>query len=469
MIPPAHLRAVPLFADATDDQIAWLLDRAEEVWFDPGDVVLRQGDPAAHFWVLLHGLARFTVERSGQDAMFITHDDGAFFAEVPIMIGTPYLGTGHALRRSHMLRWAADDFWAILRLMPATTRMILEAASQRLYLYQGLLQQQEKLAAIGKLAAGLAHELNNPASAARRAARDLAGALDRVQTCALALGALRLDPGLLGELHTLRQHAEMQAAHPHPLDPLAQSDREDALAAWLDEHGIGGWELAPTLVRVGLDQNAIAPILDRVPEDARDAVIRWLEASLAVTVLAADIQNGATRVGELVGLIRAYSFMDQAPVQEIDIHDGIDTTLRVLDNKLSPGIAVRREYDRRLPRITAHGSELNQVWTNLIDNAIDALGGKGEITIRTAREHDQALITITDNGSGIPPDLLSRIWEPFFTTKGVGQGTGLGLDMVYRTIVELHDGDIRVESQPGNTCFEIRLPLLRRENVTRTR
>jgi signal transduction histidine kinase len=467
MIAPAQLRAVPLFADATDDQIAWLLDRAEEVWFEPGDVVLRQGDPAVHFWVILHGQARFTVERSGQDSMFITHDDGAFFAEVPIMIGTPYLGTGHALRQSHMLRWSADDFWATLRLMPATTRMILEAASQRMFLYQGMLQQQEKLAAIGKLAAGLAHELNNPASAARRAARDLAGTLDRVQTLALTLGALRLDPALLDDLHALRRSAEQQIALPPTLDPLAQADREDVLAAWLDAHGIDGWELAPTLVRAGLDQNAILPIVDRVPHDARDLVVRWLEASLAATILAADIQSGATRVGELVGLIRTYSFMDQAPVQEIDIHDGLETTLRVIDFRLTPGIAIRREYDRDLPRIVAHGSELNQVWTNLIDNALDALGGAGEITIRTAREHDQALITIADTGSGIPPELLSRIWEPFFTTKGVGQGTGLGLDTAYRTIVERHGGDIRVESQPGNTRFEIRLPLQGREKVRR--
>jgi signal transduction histidine kinase len=245
-----------------------------------------------------------------------------------------------------------------------------------------------------------------------------------------------------------------------PLDPLAQSDREDELATWLEDHRIDeGWEYAPTLVAAGIDRDSLGTLAEQFEGTAMVNAVEWLQTTLGLSSLAQDVERSTERIGDLVGAMKAYSYMDRAAQQEIDIHRGIDDTLTILHHKLKQGITVTRDYDRSLPKICVYGSELNQVWTNLLDNAIDAMDGEGTIFIRTARDGDDALIEIADTGPGIPQAIQERIWEPFFTTKAVGQGTGLGLDIALRIICHHHHGDIKLRSEPGDTRFTIRLPL----------
>jgi signal transduction histidine kinase len=328
---------------------------------------------------------------------------------------------------------------------------------------EAIVQQREKLAALGTMAAGLAHEMNNPASAARRAAERLRETSGDLRARSLALGKL-LDDAQLDHLAGLGRDIVDKAGSAPALDTLQQSDREDELGTWLDDHDIeDGWNLAPTLVTAGLDTAWLDTLADAVPAAALGDVISWLAALLDERELLATIEAGTARVSALVAAVKSYSYMDQGPLQDVDLHEGLENTLTMLGYKLKRGVTVTRVYDRSLPRICAYGSELNQVWTNLIDNAIDAMGGQGQLSVRTARDGKYALVEIADNGPGIPADVLPHIFEPFYTTKGVGQGTGLGLDIAYRIVVTHHHGAIAVHSAPGSTRFEVRIPLELRE------
>jgi signal transduction histidine kinase len=456
------LRGVPLFAELSPAELEWLALRGEELWLEAGDLVIAQGQPSSHFWVLIEGEARFIVANNGSETLFSNHRSGAFFAEAPILMGRPYFGTGHTLRRSRLFRLPVADFWEMLRLMPSTTRAIFSATAERVYQYQSMLQQQERLAALGRLSAGLAHELNNPAAAASRAADQLAEALAGQEELALRVSLCMLDDSQRVALAALRRDAVARAAGAPSLDPLARSDREEALAAHLDRLGVAeGWRMTTTLVGAGLDAAWVDHLATLLPPQALGEALSWIEASLNAAQLIAEIGESTTRISALVSAMRSYTFMDQAPEQEVDIHEGLESTLIMLHSRIKAGVTVVRSYDVELPRVTAFGSELNQVWTNLIDNAVDAMGGRGSLLVRTARDGDYALVEIADDGPGIPPAIQQRIWEPFFTTKSIGQGSGLGLDIVYRTITLRHQGDVRVRSAPGDTCFSVRLPLRR--------
>ncbi len=309
------------------------------------------------------------------------------------------------------------------------------------------------------MAAGLAHELNNPAAAGRRAAAHLRETLQVSQSSALKL-THSLTSAQLEWLAEVERTAREQAARSAPLDAMTQSDREETLTTWLDEHEVAdGWKLAATLVRAGLDTKHLDAIAEHIAADGIGTVLTWLEATLATVGLLNEVEQSTGRISELVTAIKEYTYMDQAPQQEVDVHAGLESTLTILGYKLKSGISVLRDYDRSLPRICAYGSELNQVWTNLIDNAIDAMGGQGQVSIRTSREGAYARVEIADTGPGIPPEIRSRIFEPFFTTKGVGEGSGLGLDIAYRIVVGRHHGEISVSSTPGDTRFQVRLPI----------
>ncbi len=453
------LCGIPLFAALSEEQLRWVLDHASEETREAGDVVFAEGEGATAFWILLEGELRITKRVGADETVLASHGPGAFTGEIPLLAGTPYIATARATGRSRLLRISDADFRALLARYPPLLTAVVRTMAERIDATESLVRQREKLAALGTMAAGLAHEMNNPASAARSAAGRLRATSADLHARALALGK-SLDGGQLDRLVTLRQEVVARAKNAPPLDTLERSDREDELAAWLEDHGVEeGWELAPTLVSAALDTTWLGALAGEFPDGVLGEVLSWLGAVVDESELLAAVDAGTARVSTLVAAVKSYSYMDQAPLQDVDLHEGLENTLTILGYKLKKGVTVTRSYDRALPRLCAYGSELNQVWTNLIDNAVDAMDGKGRLSLRTARDGDDALVEIADDGPGIPPEALPRIFEPFFTTKGVGKGTGLGLDISYRIVVAHHHGDIAVQSEPGDTRFQVRIPL----------
>jgi len=326
--------------------------------------------------------------------------------------------------------------------------------------FEGYSQQREKLVSLGTMAAGLAHELNNPAAAARRAAAHLQQTTDKVQSFLCQLSKALESEHWQHLLNAAQEASERKAPE---LDHLARSDHAESVASWLDSHGVAGaWDLAPTLVNAGLDSAWLAELTDKLPPASHADALGWLEARLNLKSLVSQVEQSTARIAELVKAVKSYSYMDQSPMQEVDIHEGIESTLTMLGHKLK-NVTLVRAFDRSVPRIMAYGSELNQVWTNLIDNAIDAVNGAGKICVGTSLEDDQLVVEIVDDGAGIPPEVQAHMFEPFFTTKSVGTGTGLGLIISNRIIGDRHGGEIEFESRPGETRFKVRLPVNRKQ------
>jgi signal transduction histidine kinase len=332
---------------------------------------------------------------------------------------------------------------------------------EKAYLQQEvMLRQSEKLATLGKLSAGMAHELNNPAAAAQRGAAQLLSAVSHLQHSHLRLGELNLTEPQVESLLDLDKLAREKARKPADLDSLTRSDREDELETWLDEQGVeNAWEAAATLVNLGYESSDLQTLVACFTPSQFPVVSDWLNDTYATYSLLEEIGQGTGRIAELVKALKGYTYLDQAPIQTVDIHEGLDSTLIILRSKLKPGIAVHRDYAGDLPRIQAFGSELNQVWTNIIDNAIDAMNGEGEIRLQTRYDDRWVIIGIEDDGPGIPEEILPNLFDPFFTTKAPGSGTGLGLNISHNIIVQKHQGRIDVSSQPGKTRFEVRVPI----------
>jgi PAS domain S-box-containing protein len=322
------------------------------------------------------------------------------------------------------------------------------------------LRQSERMATLGTLAAGVAHELNNPAAAARRAADQIQEAFADLEAAHLRLDAAALSPAAQELLREIDALARLQARRPTELGPLERADREAEVEDWLDEHDVDdAWALAPALVALGLAPDRLDQLADEFTGDRLSAALAWSAGSGRVHMLAHEIGQGSSRISEIVGALKSYSYLGRAPVQSVDLHEGLDNTLVILRNKLKHGIEVTRDYGPDIPPVCAFGGELNQVWTNLLDNAADAMGGHGHLTIRTRRDGDWAVVEVVDDGPGIPESIRGRIFDPFFTTKEPGKGTGLGLSTSYSIVTEKHQGSITVTSVPGSTCFTVRLPI----------
>ena len=379
---------------------------------------------------------------------------------LPFSRMTVLSATGRAVTKVRVLLFPVRLFPEMMQRMPLLVQRLVGIMSDRVRAVTIADQQRDKLIALGKLSAGLAHELNNPAAGATRAANDLIATLEELRAADLRLCRHNLTGEQHAAIRAFERDAIEHTATATRLNSLEQSDQEEVVAAWLDEHGIGdAWKLSANLVEAGIDAAALERLLSKIEAGAFGDVLARISAQLAAAKLASEIKTGTARISELVGAIKEYSYMDQASVQEVDVHKALESTLLILKYKLrKKSIVLTREYADALPRIKAYGSELNQVWTNLIVNAVDAMPEGGTLKVRTKREPTDILVEIRDNGSGIPADLRSRIFEPFFTTKPVGEGTGLGLDTVAR-IVRKHRGNIRFESKPGDTCFQVRLPL----------
>lgn len=445
-----------LFPKLTDEKIACLLPLGAEVTLAQGEALFSEGEPEHEFYVVLEGGLKVTRKIAGEDALLVVHGPGQYSGALSMFSGEPSIATGRATAPTRVLRLRADHFKDIIVACPAIAGDMLAVMAHRRPEADALGQQREKMAALGKLSAGLAHELNNPAAAARRAAARLREALVTLQRSAFELGERGLSDAQKELLLDTQGKAE-----PPALDAVALSDREDALADWLDGREVPeGGALAGSLAEGGLTEATLETLAAHLPHQAAlAACLAWLSSSLEAVSLLRTVEQSADRISDLVTAIKAYSYMDQAPLQEVDIRASLETTLTILNFKCKGGVRVVRDYAPDLPRITAYGSELNQVWTNLMDNALDALDGKGHLFVRTAREDDHVLVEIGDDGPGIPEDIQGRIFDPFFTTKGVGEGTGLGLDAAYRIVVARHHGDLRVTSEPGDTRFQVRLPI----------
>ncbi|MGC1245064.1 MAG: ATP-binding protein, partial [Spirulinaceae cyanobacterium] len=431
----------------------------QEIKLQPGDNIAKQGDPPDGFYIILAGKTEWTRTVEGQEVHAVTLQAGEVFAELILLLDEPYPTNGKAVTEVCLYKLDPDAFWQMLTLCPSVLRGILKISTERSQIHESVTQQQAKLISLGTLSAGLAHELNNPAAAIARGVSCLEEVLRQLPTLALKLHEQPIGKEQLTFLSSLYQQTTEAAKNAPQLDPLAKSEAEDALTDWLEEQNVEkSWQLAPTLVNAGLDTGKLEEVATKVNPECLGKILTWLEATLSGMFLLEEIQQSTEKISELIKAMKDYSYRDQAPLQKIDIHQGIETTLTILKHKLKYGMTVKREYGD-LPPIFAYAPQLNQVWTNLIDNAIDATDGQGTIWIRTSLEGDRVLVEIADNGAGIPSDIEGRVFEQFFTTKEVGKGTGLGLDIVRRIVEGQHKGSIRVISQPGDTRFLVYLPI----------
>jgi signal transduction histidine kinase len=466
----AELRGLFLFEKLTDSQLDWLCREGRVEVAEPG-LVYAEGEPATHFYVLLSGTV-VLYRRIGADDVETTRSSnpgvygGAFYAYIGNRVPQVY---NNSMRVTESSRFFVLDAAKFAQLMHEWFPMpvhLLEGIFFGVKNTQEAIGQRERLLALGALSAGLTHELNNPAAAAVRATAGLREHVLRLRQKLPAIASGRHDGALLTLLVKLLDDAANRVATAPELGPLETADLEDTVTDWLDDHGVGNsWQLAPAIVaaNIGTDKldRIAAAVAGAGSGDGADlsSALRWLADTVETELLLKEITDSVTRISSLVGAAKQYSQLDRAPYQVVDVHELLDSTLAMLAAKIGDGITVVREYDRSLPKIPAFPAELNQVWTNLIDNAASAMNGSGTLTVRTARDRDRLLIEFGDTGTGVPAEIRDRIFEPFFSTKPVGQGTGLGLDISYRIVVSRHHGDLRVESVPGDTRFRVWLPL----------
>jgi len=471
---PAELRTLFLFEKLSDDQLESLCREGRVELIEPGPV-FTEGDPASCLYVLIEGTVITSRKVQGDEVELARTSQrgvytGAYMAYLGDRVPQVYANSLRVPEPSRFYVLGAECFAAIMNDWFPMPVHLLEGLFIGGRQSQETVGRRERLLALGSLTAGLTHELNNPAAAAVRATSTLRERVAGMRGKLRLLASGPFDRAKLEPLVGLQQRAAERVAKAPELDPIETSDREDAVTDWLEDHGCANaWQMAPVFVQGGLYTDWLDEVLDTVGDDMLEPALHWLNYTVETELLMTEIEDATTRISTLVGAARQYSQLDRAPFQVVDVHDLLSSTLLMMSAKLK-GITIVKSYDKTLPKIPAYAAELNQVWTNLIDNAASAMGstgmgsteandGTGTLTIRTARDGDSLLVEIGDTGPGIPPDVQDRIFEPFFTTKPVGEGTGLGLDIAWRIVVNKHHGDLRVESVPGDTRFQIRLPI----------
>ena len=487
-----ELLTLELFQQLPRHRVDWVCDRAQELALKSGEVLVKEGDPPRGFSVLMSGQLIITRQSEGLEMPVGQHKAPAFFGEIPVLTDEPILVTLRALTDCLIYEIPGGDFLELLHQCRDFERTVFRVVQRRLRGLESFIRGREKMGALGNLAAGLAHELNNPAAALVRALKDLPPAMIELERMNLVYGQRNVEAAHTQKWLEVREKGYDTIIN-NRINGLELSDREDQMLDWLEAHGVeNAWKLAQPLATGGVEVEMLDQLTERWwddPTELRDQGLRWLALSFDVMSAIASGLRGAERISELIQSMKSYSHMDRGAQQTVDIHEGIEDTLRLFNHKLRPNIEIQRSYDPTLPKILAYGSELNQVWTSLLDNAIDALRESSQfsalgselsanrqgsdqpstlhpqpvapptVTIRTARKHNTILVEIIDNGPGIPEQIRSRIFEPFFTTKPVGNGSGLGLDLVRRIIENRHQGAITLDSTPGRTCFMVCLPM----------
>jgi signal transduction histidine kinase len=459
-----ELRTLFLFEKLTDEQLDWVAEHGEIEKYAEGTPVLQEGDPATCFYVLLSGTLRMTRLVHGDELeMLRSEQRGAYCGATQFLMGQRgeqrYFASVHAVTDTEFLSLPAAELGEQFTSWFPMAAHLLEGMFLGRRNSDAVVGQRERLLALGALSAGLTHELNNPAAAAVRATSSLRERVAGMRQKLAMLARNDIDPNLLEQLVDVQEMLVKQVSSAPKLTAMQASDLEDELSDWMEDNGVtDGWDLAAVFVPAGITTARLEEVHSAVGDAFLNPALRWLGYAVETESLMGEIEDATTRISTLLTAAKQYSQMGRAPFQWIDVHDGLDSTLIMLSGKLGH-IEVVKEYDRSLPSIPAYAGELNQVWTNLVDNAVAAMNRDGKLTIRTSRENDRLMVEICDDGPGVPPELSQRIFEPFFTTKGVGEGTGLGLDISWRIVVNKHRGDLRLRSEPGDTRFQVLLPL----------
>ena len=460
------LRSLFLFEHLDEHQLQWLADRARVIEYKPGAVIHQEGTPATCFFVLLEGQLAMTRRIQGGEIELFRSDyrgayTGAFTAYLADKAPKVYMSTARAVTHTRFLELPADEFGQAFRDWFPMAAHLLEGANTQGQAASETIERHERLLALGSVTAGLTHELNNPVAAVMRSTSTLQERLTGLRTTIGRLAQARLDQVELEAIAELAGRALDRRDDDVPsMSALQIADREDELTDWLEDHGVeGDWAMAPTLVTAGIDVDWLETLADDLSPAGLEIGLLYTVSALEFYALLGEISEAAGRISSLLASAKQYTQMDRAPLQSCDVHEGLEATLTMLGHKIGDGIEIVRDYDLSLPRISAYPGELNQVWTNLIDNAVDAMEGRGILTVRTREEEEHLVVQSGDTGPGVPAGLRQRIFEPFFTTKPIGIGTGLGLDIAWQIVVGRHGGDVRVESVPGDTRFGVVLPL----------
>ncbi len=462
MLCSEDLLKLELFQKLSSDRLEWICDRALEIRLARGDILVKEGDPHRGFFILTSGSVSITRFSEGMEMPIGQHHTSSFFGEMQVMADDLMPVSLKALTDCEIYELKSEDFLQLVSQCRDFGIMICRTVQRRVMGLQSFILNREKMAALGTLSAGLAHELNNPATAVVRSLQDIMPAMLELQRMNLVYGQRNVEDEHTQQWFKMRDDGYDFITN-NSSDPLKLMDREDELLAWLEDYGVQeAWKLAQPLAAGNVDPKALDKIMTRWrddPTELRDIGLRWLALSFEVLTMIQSGLRGAERVSQLVQSMRSYTYLDRGAKQRVDVHQGLEDTLTLLSHKLKQGIKVKRTYDRTLPKIFAFGSELNQVWTNLIDNSIDAMTESGELEIVTVNKSDRIMVNIIDSGEGIPPEIQSRVFELFFTTKAIGKSSGIGLDNVRRIVENRHRGSISLESKPGRTCFSIYLPV----------